>query len=232
VLAHAKAATGAPCILVGHSFGAFLVYAYASAHPADIAGLVLLDPPSEWHEIPRRQARMLWGGIQLSRIGGILARIGAVRAGLALLTDGAPGIPRNFVRIFGSTAAHTLERLVGEVRKLPPEVHPVVQALWCQPKCFRAMADHLAALEATAAVVACVTSLPDVPIVVVSSGNQSPETIARHRALARLSSHGRHIVAERAGHWIQFDDPELVIATIRDVWRDGGNRGVIGLRSA
>jgi pimeloyl-ACP methyl ester carboxylesterase len=40
--------------------------------------------------------------------------------------------------------------------------------------------------------------------------------------------HGRHIVAERAGHWIQFDDPELVIATIRDVW----SRGFIGLRSA
>jgi pimeloyl-ACP methyl ester carboxylesterase len=219
VLAHAKAATGAPSILVGHSFGAFLVYAYASAHPADIAGLVLLDPPSEWHEIRQRQARMLWGGIQLSRIGGILARIGLVRAGLALLTDGAPGIPRHFVRIFGSTAARTLEHLVGEVRKLPPEVHPLVQALWCQPKCFRAMADHLAALEATAAVVAGVTSLPDVPIVVVSSGSQSPETIARHRALARLSSHGRHIVAERAGHWIQFDDPELVIATIRGLVR-------------
>jgi pimeloyl-ACP methyl ester carboxylesterase len=223
VLAHANAATGAPCILVGHSFGAFLVYAYASEHPADIAGLVLLDPPSEWHEIRHRQARMLWGGIQLSRVGGILARIGVVRAGLALLTDGAPGVPRHFVRIFGPTAAHTLERLVGEVRKLPPEVHPLVQALWCQPKCFRAMADHLAALEATAALVAGVTSLPDVPIVVVSSGNQSPDTIARHRALARLSSRGRHVIAERAGHWIQFDDPELVIAAIRDVWVDAGS---------
>jgi pimeloyl-ACP methyl ester carboxylesterase len=28
VIAHAKRATGAPCVLVGHSFGAFLVYAY------------------------------------------------------------------------------------------------------------------------------------------------------------------------------------------------------------
>jgi pimeloyl-ACP methyl ester carboxylesterase len=217
VLTHATAATGAPCILVGHSFGAFLAYAYASTHPADIAGLVLLDPPSEWHEITRRQARMLWGGIQLSRIGGILARIGVVRGCLALLSDGAPGLPRSFVRIFGPTTARTLERLVGEVRKLPPEVHPIVQALWCQPKCFRAMADHLGALEETAAVVAGVTSLPDVPMVVVSSGDQSPDTIARHRALAGLSSHGRHVIAAKAGHWIQFDDPDFVITTIRDV---------------
>lgn len=219
VIAHATKTTGAPCVLVGHSFGAFLVCAYASAHPADVAGLVLLDPPSEWHQVTRRQARMLWGGIQLSRVGGILARIGVVRASLALLTDGAPGVPRRFVRIFGSTTAHTLERLVGEVRKLPPEVHPIVQAHWSQPKCFRAMAAHLGSLQDMAAVVAGVTSLPDVPLVVVSSGGQSPETIARHRALARLSPSGRHVIAERAGHWIQLDDPEFVVATVRDLWK-------------
>src|SRR5207248_11618029 len=95
--------TAGPSVLVGHSFGAFLVYAYASQHPADIAGLVLLDPPSEWHTntITREQAHLLWGGIQLSRIGSILARFGIVRACLALLTGAAPGVPRNFVRIFG-----------------------------------------------------------------------------------------------------------------------------------
>jgi pimeloyl-ACP methyl ester carboxylesterase len=218
VLAHANTATPPPRIMVGHSFGAFLVCAYAAAHPADVAGLVLLDPPSDWHEPTRRQSRMLWGGIQLSRIGGLLARIGVVRAGLAMLTGGAPGVPRRFVRIFGSRTVRTLEGLVGEVRKLPPEVHPIVQAHWSQPKCFRAMAEHLGALPDLAAVVAGITSLPDVPVVVVSSGDQSPETIARHRALARLSSAGRHVIAERTGHWIQFDDPEFVITTIRDVW--------------
>ena len=219
VVAHATSATGTPCILVGHSFGAFLVYAYASAHPADVAGLVLLDPPSEWHGVTRRQARMLWGGIQLSRVGAVLARIGLVRAGLALLTKGAPGVPRRFVRVFGSTAARTLEGLVGEVRKLPPEVHPIVQALWSQPKCFRATAEQLGALPDLAAAAAGVTSLPDVPVVVVSSGDQSAETIARHRALARLSPSGRHVIAERTGHWIHLDDPGFVVTAIRDVWK-------------
>ncbi len=211
------AATVGPYILVGHSFGAFLVCAYASQHPNGIAGLVLLDPPSEWHRITREQARLLWGGIQLSRIGGLLARLGVVRACLALLTGGAPGVPRNFVRMFGPTAARTLERLVGEVRKLPPEVHPIVKALWCDPKCFRAMANHLAALEETAAVVGRLTSLPDVPLVIISSGDQSSDTIAKHRQLARLSSQNRHIVAAKSGHWIQFDEPDLVVTTIRDI---------------
>jgi pimeloyl-ACP methyl ester carboxylesterase len=213
----ASAAPGGPCVLVGHSFGAFLVCAYASRCPRDVAGLVLLDPPSEWHEMTREQARLLWGAVQLSRVGGMLARLGVVRACLALLTGGAPGIPRNFVRLFGPTAARTLERLVGEVRKLPPEVHPVVQMLWCQPKCFRAMAAHLAALDETAAVIAGISSLRDVPLVIISSGDQPSKTIAKQQQLARLSTRSRHVVASRSGHWIQFDEPELVVETIRDL---------------
>src|SRR5262249_10945865 len=89
--------------------------------------------------------------------------------------------------------------------------------LWCQPKCFGAMADHLRALEETASAVAGITSLGEVPVVILSSGDQPPDVIARHRQLARLSSKGRHIVAARAGHWIQFDDPGLVIETIREL---------------
>ena len=215
----ANAASGGPAILVGHSFGALLVCAYASAHPADIAGLVLLDPPSEWHPMTGQRARLLRGGIQLSRVGELLARVGVVRACLALLAGGTPGIPRRFVRVFGPTAARTLERLVGEVRKLPPDLHPVVQALWCQPKCFRAMADHLAVLEETTAAVDRVISLADLPLVVITSGDQSPDTLEQHRRLAQRSSRGRHMVATNSGHWIQFDEPDLVVTVIRDMLR-------------
>jgi len=215
VLAHAS--PHAPAVLVGHSFGAFLACIYASMCPDRVAGLVLLDPPTEWRRITRRQAQLLRGGIQLSRLGGILARVGVVRACLSLLTGGAPGVPRGVVRVFGPTAARTVEHLVGEVRKLPADVHPVVQAIWCQPKCFRAMADHLAALEATGEAVDRVRSLADAPLVVISSGDQPPETLEQHRELARLSSAGRHIVASRSGHWIQFDEPELVVHAIQEI---------------
>src|SRR5262249_47995519 len=151
------------------------------------------------------------------RVGRVLARLGVVRACLALLSGGAPGIPRSVAGMFGPTAAYLLERLVGEVRKLPPEVHPTVQALWCQPKCFRAMGEHIAALEETAAAVARITSLPDVPLVVVSAGDQPPAIVARHREMARLSAHGRVVLAAGSGHWIPFDDPELVVALAREV---------------
>jgi pimeloyl-ACP methyl ester carboxylesterase len=210
----ANAAAGGAAVLVGHSFGAFLVCAYASQQPKDVAGLVLLDPPSEWHEITREQAHLLWGGVQLSRIGGLLARLGVVRACLALPTGGAPGVPRNFVRIFGPTAARTLERIVGEVRKMPAEAYPIIQMQWCQPKCFRGLREHLGALEETAACVGRIAALPDVPLVVISSGDQPSNVLDKHRQLATLSHEGRHIIATNAGHWVHLDDPELVVATI------------------
>jgi pimeloyl-ACP methyl ester carboxylesterase len=213
----AKVAANERYVLVGHSFGSFLVSAYAQRHSGRVAGLVLVDPATEWLATTPHRARLLWGGQKLSRIGALLARIGIVRACLALLTGGAPGAPRRFVRIFGPTAARTLERLVGEVRKLPPEVHPIVQALWCDPKCFHAMADHLAALERDRETIAAAIPPREVPLVVISSADQPAEQLAAHRRLAKESVSGRHIVATRSAHWIQFDEPELVVAAVRDL---------------
>jgi pimeloyl-ACP methyl ester carboxylesterase len=211
------AATGGdPAVLVGHSFGAFLSLVYASRYPRDVAALVLVDPPSEWRVMTSRQSRMLWGAIQLSRLGAVLARLGVVRASLALLTGGAPGVPRRFARVFGPTAARTLEHLVGEVRKLPADVHPIVQAQWCQPKCFQSMAAHLGALRETAAA-AAESNVRDIPLVVLSAGHHPAAVLAEHREIARLSPLGRHLVAPESGHWVQLDQPDLVVSAIRDV---------------
>jgi pimeloyl-ACP methyl ester carboxylesterase len=171
----------------------------------------------EWLTLTPDRARLLWGGRALSRVGACLAHLGVVRACLALLTGGAPGAPRQFVRIFGPTAAATLERLVGEVRKLPPEIHRSVQALWCQPKCFNAMAEHLLTLQQDGAAIAASAPPADVRVIVISSGGRPLEDIATHRALAASSEHGRHIVASRSAHWVQFDEPELVISAIREL---------------
>jgi pimeloyl-ACP methyl ester carboxylesterase len=57
----------------------------------------------------------------------------------------------------------------------------------------------------------------NVPVVVISSGNQPPEQIAAHRMLAERSADGRHVVAARSAHWVQFDEPELVVALVKEL---------------
>jgi pimeloyl-ACP methyl ester carboxylesterase len=213
----ARTAPGERYVLVGHSFGSFVIRAYAARHPASAAGLVLVDPPTEWLTMTPQRIRSLQGGRYLSRIGAVLARIGVVRTCLALLTGGAPKAPRQFVRIFGPTAARLLERLIGEVRKLPADVHPVMQALWCQPKCFSAMADYLRVLEREGLSLGGFIPPREIPVIVISSGNQPPEQIAAHQLLAERSVHGRHVIAARSAHWVQFDEPELVISLVRDL---------------
>jgi pimeloyl-ACP methyl ester carboxylesterase len=209
------AGNGQPVILVGHSFGSLIVRAYAARHPDQVGGLVLVDPPTEWIEGAPERARLLRRAIQASAIGAFLARVGVVRASLALLTGGLPGVPRTMVKALGPRASGTLERLVGEVRKLPPELYPVVKELWCQPKCFRSMAEHLAVLEREGSIIGVASPPPDVPVVVISGGHQPASEIDAHRRLAAASPRGRHLVAAKSGHWILFDEPEIIVDAVR-----------------
>jgi len=207
--------SGSPVILVGHSFGSLVVRGYAERHPDQVAGLVLVDPPSEWIGAEPGRARLIRRARQASAIGEFLARIGVVRASLALLAGGHPGAPRAFVKLLGRRASSTLERLVGEVRKLPPELYPAVQSHWCQPKCFRAMGDYLRILDEEAADLAAIAPPPDIPVVVISGGHQPPSEIAAHRRLAAASPRGRHVIAAKSGHWINFDQPEVIVDAVR-----------------
>lgn len=221
-VAIAEVSPKVPCVLVGHSFGAFVCMAFAAAHPVAVRGLVLVDPPMDWIEMNPRQTYLLRGASHLSKLGGLLARLGVVRASVALLTGGAPAAPRQFIKVFGPATAHTIERLVGEIQKLPPEVYPFVQAAWSRPQCFEAMADYLTVFQESALAAAQLRLPNDVPLVVISAGDQPEEVKAAHERLARSSARGRHVVAAASGHWVPFDQPELIVDAIEQLVRDYG----------
>ena len=215
-----RAASAPPAVLVGHSFGSLIVLGYAARHPDRVTALVLVDPPLEWIAATPPQMRLLRGARYLSRLGAFFARLGLVRLALSWLTGGRPDASRRVAHAFGPAVGRTLERIVGEVRKLPEELHPVMQQLWCQPKCFHAMADHLQVLQREAAAIGACSPPSDLPIVVVTGSHQPPSQVAAHRALAARSSRGRHVIAARSGHWILFDEPELVVSVVRELVND------------
>ena len=205
------------CILVGHSFGSFVVRGFAMRHPDTVAGLVLVDPAMEWLTPTPEHAYRLRRARYLSKIGAWLARVGVVRGSLALLVGGKSAVPRRVAGLFGPTVSSTLDRLVTEVRKLPPSTYASMQAIWSQPKSFHAMADHLLTLERDGAAIARIVVPREIPTVVISGGNQPPEQLDAHRLLAEASDEGRHIIAARSAHWVQFDEPELIIDAVRDL---------------
>jgi pimeloyl-ACP methyl ester carboxylesterase len=209
-----------PYVLVGHSFGGLVVRAFARAHREQVAGLVFVDPlhPEEWCRPSAEQRRMLRGGVFLSRVGAVLARLGIVRFMLSRLSGGSPTMPRRVSRIFGAEAAALLARMVDEVQKLPPDVLPAVQEHWSNPKSFRGMWQHLRAVPGCSAeVVAGTDTLDEIPVVVLSAERRDPRWVAADAALARLSKHGRHIMSARSGHWVHLDDPALVVDVLRDM---------------
>lgn len=73
--------------------------------------------------------------------------------------------------------------------------------------------------EADAQICAAVPNddaLSDLPLWVISTGTTPSSRLAGHLGTVGLSRRGRHIVAAHTGHWVQLDDPALLLDVIRE----------------
>jgi pimeloyl-ACP methyl ester carboxylesterase len=214
-------ATGVPgpYVLVGHSFGGYVNRAFAHTYRNEVVGMVLVDSihPAEWENPTPKQLRISEVSLRYAWIAAWLARLGVVRFCLARLARGSPRLGWAAVSAFGFDTAAAAQRIVGEIRKLPAPILPVVRALWSQPKNFISLGQHVVALPVSAAQAAAVSSLRDLPLVVLSGEHHAAPYIHWQRELAQLSSRGRHVVAIDSGHWIHLDHPEVVTRAIGEV---------------
>jgi pimeloyl-ACP methyl ester carboxylesterase len=62
-------------------------------------------------------------------------------------------------------------------------------------------------------------SLGHLPLIVISAENATESELMEHRKLASLSSIGEHVIAEKSGHWIQLDRPDLVVSCLQGFYR-------------
>lgn len=184
-----------PYIIVGHSFGGLNAQLFASRYPAETAGLVLVDGSAAGlrERLPEELRSQVFPSASLPRLGILLNAVGLPR----LLSQ--PVIP--------------------ETRKLPTAAQAPANALGWRATTYQTFADELAGLgESEAAVLGAAPWRSDLPIAVITAPmkNQAAGQIKRelHEAIAKRSSAGQLIEATKSGHFVQIDQPELVIQTI------------------
>jgi len=205
-----------PWVLAGHSFGGLVVRRFALLYSHEVAGLVLVDPlaPEEWCPLTDRNRKILALGIRLARRGAFLARIGLVRAAVALVMSGSRRLPRAIGRCTSGQGATVINRIVGEVGKMPREVWPMVAAHWADPKSFLGMAAHFESLPESAAEMTRTPPIEGIPVTVLMAGDNSPMPEEQSRA---IGTNVQHVVVPGCGHWIHLDRPGVVVDALREM---------------
>ena len=209
-------------ILVGHSFGGLLIRAYAYLKPEQVSGLVFLDPVSveHWGNCGTEERRRLETGVNLSRRGALLARFGIVRVALSVLASGGRRFPKLVAHMTAKRGANLMEGLAGEIRKLPPEIWPIVRAHWSRPKCFAAMAMYLERLPENARRGLSMPIPAQIPFVILSASNATEAEMRERDSWVKQSSRGQHIRLEECGHWIQLERPDVVVDAVKGLIRN------------
>lgn len=192
-----------PFVLAGHSAGGPIVRAAAAGRLERIAGLVLVDPTDEAADLLfgrsfRRMERVAIGA------GLVLARTGLLRRVYRSMLTALPEDARRDMRAEGFTAG-------------------VVRTQAAQARTFL---DELSAFRADP------PRLGDLPVTVISGRLAGSGMNAKVRAVANASHayraaqspYGRHVIAERSGHYVPITDPGVVIEEIRRLVGPGTHR--------
>jgi pimeloyl-ACP methyl ester carboxylesterase len=182
-----------PLVLVGHSFGGYVIRLYRHAHSGEVSGLVFVDtaledagrirgmPHRERPSIPRPMIR----GLSM-----IFGRLGMIR----VLADD-PGLP---LKDWTAEEWDILARLRRQ-RNL-------------------ALADAQVGPErATADQVRAAGGLEDLPLIVLTQGRGPGGWSDLQRELAERSRRGRQVLVPDSGHAMPMEAPGAIVSAVREL---------------
>jgi len=211
-----------PYVLVGHSFGGLVMRIFAKRYPDVSAGLVLVDPaqPEDWLNPGGRELERLRRGALLCRFGARASRVGIARVVSALVGRGALTPAWSIARWFtGGELRADDQWVLGPMLKLPLEARGPLRSFWTQRRFFEALGSQIETMRTSSAetLEAAAGGYGDLPLVTITQANPGDHRMRQQTALAGLSTRGRHVIAEKSGHWIPLDEPELVAQAIDTV---------------
>ena len=218
-----KAGERPPYVLVGHSFGGALVRLYQSKYPAEVVSLVLVDAAADnpWRKTPDK-------GLVRSSDLATGKPIPAVKTSDPLRDS---EIPERFVTMIKEQvpqlSAHAndppRDKLSADAQRMRTWSYAQVKMHISNDNPFEAEELGMLRVQRTRTT----HVLGDLPLIVLSrglpqdsgpAGQKGEEEHNRDQAgLVALSRLGKQVVAERSGHHIPLDEPDLVVAAIRDL---------------
>jgi pimeloyl-ACP methyl ester carboxylesterase len=218
-----RAGVKPPLVLVGHSYGGWLMRLYASTYPAEVVGMVLVEAGADnpWRMLPDgklvRSSDLATGraipAVKVSnplRVSDIppgalsQMRAGAQEAAIHANEPPRDKLPADAQRM----RTWTLAQLGHVAAAVNPFENEEIAALRAE----RAKSQH---------------PLGDMPLIVLTRGRSEEdgpdwkafeeEHRRDHAAIAAMSRKGKLVIARNSGHHVQLDEPDLVIKSIREV---------------